>query len=128
MTDLHEAPAAALADASPHATPGTTSEAPALDLDKLMAFVFKAVDEVGATLNTALVVLGDKLGYYRAMADSRPVSPAQLAHATGTDEHYVREWLNGQAAGGYVDYDAASGTYVLPPEQANALTEPSSPA
>lgn len=128
MTDLHEAPAAALAEAPAPTTTGTTSEVPALDLDKLMAFVFKAVDEVGATLNTALVVLGDKLGYYRAMADSRPITPAQLAHETATDEHYAREWLNGQAAGGYVDYDAASGTYVLPPEQANALTEPSSPA
>jgi hypothetical protein len=103
-------------------------EAPALDMDKLMAFVFKAVDEVGATLNTALVVLGDKLGYYRSLADSGPSTPAQLARATATDEHYAREWLNAQAAGGYVTYDADSGTYTLPPEQANALTEPSSPA
>ena len=103
-------------------------EAPVLDMDKLMAFVFKAVDEVGATLNTALVVLGDKLGYYRSLADAGPSTPAQLASATGTDEHYAREWLNAQAAGGYVTYDADSGTYTLPPEQANALTEPSSPA
>ena len=53
-------------------------QAPTIDVDKLMAFVFKAVDEVGATLNTALVVLGDKLGYYTAMA-AGPVTPAQLA-------------------------------------------------
>ena len=102
-------------------------EAPALDMDKLMAFVFKAVDEVGATLNTALVVLGDKLGYYRTMADTGPTTPSQLARATNTEEHYAREWLNAQAAGGYVEYDAESGTYTLPPEQANALTEVDSP-
>src|ERR1044072_932456 len=57
----------------------TTHEAPTIDVDKLMAFVFKAVDEVGATLNTALVVLGDKLGYYQAMADSGPTTASRLA-------------------------------------------------
>ncbi len=102
-------------------------QAPAIDLDKLMAFVFKAVDEVGATLNTALVVLGDKLGYYTTMADG-PVTPMQLAEATGTGEPYAREWLNAQAAGGFVDYDATTHCYTLPPEHAAALTDPSSPA
>jgi SAM-dependent methyltransferase len=103
-------------------------DAPTIDTDKLMAFVFKAVEEVGATLNTALVVLGDKLGYYQSLAGSGPTTPAQLAHATATDEHYAREWLNAQAAGGYVEYDAETGTYRLPPEQASALTDPDSPA
>ncbi len=102
-------------------------QAPTIDVDKLMAFVFKAVDEVGATLNTALVVLGDKLGYYTAMA-AGAVTPGQLAATTGTGEPYAREWLNAQAAGGYVGYDAATGRYTLPPEQAAALTDPSSPA
>ena len=102
-------------------------QAPTLDVDKLMAFVFKAVDEVGATLNTALVVMGDKLGYYTTMAVG-PVTPARLAEATGTGEPYAREWLNAQAAGGYVEYDADTGRYTLPPEQAAALTDPSSPA
>ena len=106
----------------------TIHEAPALDVDKLMAFVFKAVDEVGATLNTALVVMGDKLGYYQAMADSGPTTASRLAQQTSTDEHYAREWLNAQAAGGYVEYDATTGHYTLPPEQAAALTDPSSPA
>jgi len=99
-----------------------------IDTDKLMQFVFRAVDEVGATLNTALVVLGDRLGLYRALAGAGPLSPAELAERTGTAERYVREWLNAQAAGGYVEYDPDGGRYTLPPEQAVALTDPDSPA
>src|SRR3954447_4642805 len=99
-----------------------------IDPDKLMGFVFKVVGEVGATLNTALVVMGDELGYYRALADGTPTTPAELAEQTGTSEHYAREWLNAQAAGGYVEYDASSRRYTLPAEHAAALTDPSSPA
>ena len=99
-----------------------------LDLEKLQNFVFRAVDEVGATLNTALVVMGDKLGLYRALAGAGPLTPAELAERTGCAERYVREWLNAQAAGGYVEYEADSGRYVLPPEQAMALTDEESPA
>jgi len=106
----------------------TVDQAVAIDGDKLMQFVFRAVDEVGATLNTALVVMGDRLGLYRALAGAGPLSPAELAGRTGTAERYVREWLNAQAAGGYVEYDPDSGRYTLPPEQAVALTEPDSPA
>jgi SAM-dependent methyltransferase len=107
----------------------TTIEQPrALDPDKLMSFVFRAVDEVGATLNTALVVMGDKLGLYRAMADAGPLSPAELAARTGTTERYIREWLNAQAAGGFVEYEPESGRYTLPPEQTVALTDDTSPA
>ena len=99
-----------------------------VDGDKLMQFVFRAVDEVGATLNTALVVMGEKLGLYRELAGAGPLSSAELAERTGTAERYVREWLNAQAAGGYVAYDPDSGRYSLPPEQAVALTDSSSPA
>jgi len=107
----------------------STIEQPvAIDGEKLMQFVFRAVDEVGATLNTALVVMGDRLGLYKALAGAGPLSPAELAERTGTAERYVREWLNAQAAGGYVAYDPDSGRYTLPPEQAAALTDPSSPA
>jgi SAM-dependent methyltransferase len=106
----------------------TIGEAVEIDGDKLMQFVFRAVDEVGATLNTALVVMGDRLGLYRALAGAGPLSPAELAERTGTAERYVREWLNAQAAGGYVEYDPDSGRYTLPPEQAVALTDPGSPA
>jgi SAM-dependent methyltransferase len=105
-----------------------TDEAPALDPDKLMSFVFRAVDEVGATLNAALVVMGDKLGLYRGLAGAGPLTPAELAERTDTAERYVREWLNAQAAGGFVDYDPASGRYTLPPEQTVALTDETSPA
>ena len=105
-----------------------TQETRALDPDKLMAFVFRAVGEVGATLNTALVVMGDKLGLYRALAGSGPLTPSELAERTGVAERYVREWLNAQAAGEFVDYDPDSGRYALPPEQAVALTDESSPA
>ncbi|GAA3707128.1 class I SAM-dependent methyltransferase [Microlunatus aurantiacus] len=98
------------------------------DPDKVMAFVNRAIEEVGATLNAGLVVLGDRLGYYRAMAAHGPVDAAALAAATSTAEPYVREWLNGQAAGGFVDYDPATRTYTLPVEHAIALTDESSPA
>ena len=104
------------------------NEPATVDADKLMAFVFRVVEEVGATLNSALVVLGDRLGLYRAMAGAGPLTSEELAKRTGTVERYVREWLNAQAAGGYVDYSPATGRYILPPEQAVALTDSSSPA
>jgi SAM-dependent methyltransferase len=106
----------------------STDQTPAVDMDKLMEFVFRVVGEVGATLNTALVVMGDQLGLYRALAGAGPLSPAELADRTGTAERYVREWLNAQAAGGFVIYDPDSGRYTLPPEQAMALTDESCPA
>ena len=106
----------------------TVHEPVTIDTDKLMSFVFRAVDEVGATLNTALVVMGDKLGLYRALAGAGPLSPAELASRTGISERYAQEWLNAQAAGAYLDYDPDSGRYLLPPEQAAALTDENSPA
>jgi SAM-dependent methyltransferase len=106
----------------------TTGASTEVDTDKLMQFVFRAVDEVGATLNAALVVMGDKLGFYRDLAANGPSTPAQLAKRTGTAEPYVREWLNAQAAGAYVTYDPATELYTLPPEQAVALTVEDSPA
>ena len=99
-----------------------------LDAAKLEQFVFRAVDEVGATLNAALVVMGDRLGLYRALAGAGALTPAELAARTGTAERYVREWLNAQAAGGYVDYHPAKGAYSLPPEQAVAFCDADSPA
>lgn len=100
---------------------------PALDEEKLMGFVFGAVGEIGATLNAGLVVMGDELGYYRTLAEG-PTTPAALAQTTQTGEKYAREWLNAQAAGGYLDYDPTTGQYSIAPEQAVALTDSSSPA
>jgi len=99
-----------------------------VDGDKLHQFVFRAVEEVGATLNAALVVMGDRLGLYRALADSGALTSAELATATATAERYVREWLGAQAAGGFVAYDPQTGRYSLPPEQRVALTDADSPA
>jgi SAM-dependent methyltransferase len=106
----------------------TTQPRATLDEERLHAFVFRAVEEVGATLNAALVVMGDKLGLYRALVDGGPQRPAELAERAGVAERYVREWLNAQAAGGFVAYDSEAGRYWLEPEQANAFTETDSPA
>jgi len=106
----------------------TTASPSAVDHDKLMAFVFRAVEEVGATLNAALVVMGDKLGLYRALAGAGGLTSGELAERAGVAERYVREWLNAQAAGGYVEYDPAEDRYTLPAEQAIAFTDEDSPA
>jgi SAM-dependent methyltransferase len=91
-------------------------------------FVGKAFGDLAGALTASLVVIGDKLGLYRAMAGAGPLTPAELATKTGTGERYVREWLSGQAASGYVTYDAASGRYSLPDAHAVALTDEDSPA
>src|ERR687894_81580 len=104
------------------------TEQPPLDAAKLEQFVFRAVDEVGATLNAALVVMGDRLGLYRALAGAGALTPVGLAARCGAQERYVREWLHAQAAGGYVAYHPEDGTFSLPPEQAVALTDEDSPA
>ncbi|MFL5244359.1 MAG: class I SAM-dependent methyltransferase [Gemmataceae bacterium] len=100
----------------------------AIDEAKLNEFMGKAVGDIGAGMSAALVLLGDKLGLYKALAKSGPLTPAELAQRTGTTERYVREWLNNQAAGGYVNYDAATAKYALSEEQAAALADESSPA
>jgi SAM-dependent methyltransferase len=92
------------------------------DQPKLDAFMGKVVADMGAAMHAALIVVGDKLGLYKAMAGAGGLTAAELAAKTGTAERYVREWLNANAASGYVTYDAASGRYELPPEQAFALT------
>jgi SAM-dependent methyltransferase len=99
-----------------------------VDDGKLEQFVLRAVDEVGATLNAALVVMGDRLGLYRGLAGAGALTPGELASRTGTAERYVREWLNAQAAGGYVDYHPAEGAYSLPPEHAVAFCDEDSAA
>src|SRR3954470_17346391 len=98
-----------------------------LDEAKVGEFVGQVVGELGATLNAALVVIGDQLGLYKAMDGAGGMTPGELAERTGTSERYVREWLNAQAAGGYVEYDPAERRYTLPPEHAVALADEKSP-
>ena len=103
-------------------------ETPAVNMDKLMAFLGQVIGELGATVNAGLIVIGDRLGLYKAMAGAGPITSTELAEKTRTSERYVREWLNAQAAGGFVTYDPATKRYELPPEQAMALADEDSPA
>lgn len=99
-----------------------------VDQQKLDVFLGQVVGELGAAMNAALVIIGEKLGLYKAMAGAGPMTPAQLAAKTETDERYVREWLCAQAAGGFVEYDPGAQTFTLPDEQAFALAVEDSPA
>jgi ubiquinone/menaquinone biosynthesis C-methylase UbiE len=98
----------------------------AIDQDRLMEFLHRFVGDLGAAVAAGNVVIGDRLGLYRALAE-RPQRAADLATRTGTAPRYVEEWLRGQAAGGYVRYDPADDTYSMTEEQAFALTDPNGP-
>jgi 2-polyprenyl-3-methyl-5-hydroxy-6-metoxy-1,4-benzoquinol methylase len=106
-----------------------STAAPSMPIDdaKLNAFMGKAVGDMGAAMHAVTILIGDRVGLYKAMADSRPVTAADLAKRSGLHERYVREWLNANAASGYIAYDAAARTYTLPPEQALALAVEDSP-
>ncbi len=98
----------------------------ALNEDKLHAFLGRALVDLGGAVNAVLMSIGDELGLYRALT-SGALTSAELARKTGTVERYVREWLNCQAAGGYVDYDQATERYSLSEEQALCLANPNGP-
>jgi SAM-dependent methyltransferase len=98
----------------------------AIDEARLTAFLNRFVGDLGATMAAGNIVVGDRLGLYRALAGG-PLRPQELAERTGTAPRYVEEWLRGQAAGGYVEYDPQAGTYHLTEEQAFALTNPDGP-
>ena len=95
----------------------------AVDMDKLHEFLDKFVADLGATVAAGNVVIGHSLGLYKALAPE-PASAEELAARTGTSPRYITEWLRGQAAGGYIEYDAATDTYSMTQEQAFALTNP----
>jgi SAM-dependent methyltransferase len=95
---------------------------------QVQEFVQKAFGDIGGALTTALVLIGDQLGLYRALAAKGPATPAELAKRTDTTERYVREWCAGQAAAGYLTYDPATSRYTLPEAHACALTDEESPA
>jgi SAM-dependent methyltransferase len=105
----------------------TTVQTREINEDKMHQFLGKVVGDFGASLSSSLAYIGQKLGLYKRLATDGPLTPAELAERTTTNERYVREWLVTQAAGGYVEYDAATGRYALTPEQAVALTDEESP-
>jgi SAM-dependent methyltransferase len=100
----------------------------AIDQARMDELLGRAVVDIGATMHAACVVIGDRLGLYRALADEGPLTAGDLARRTGTSERYVREWLASQAAGGYVTYEPGEGTFSLSEEQALALADEGSPA
>jgi SAM-dependent methyltransferase len=98
-----------------------------VDEKKLKELLEKVTSDIGISLSSALVFIGQKLGLYKAMADAGPLSITEIAARSGTVERYVREWLINQVAIGYVEYDSTSDKYVLPPEQALLLSDERSP-
>jgi ubiquinone/menaquinone biosynthesis C-methylase UbiE len=105
----------------------STAHVAAIDMNKLNAFIGQFVTDLGASVHTGMVVIGEKLGLYKALADG-PMSSAQLAAKTDTDERYLREWLSSQAAGGYITYDSNADKFSLTEEQAFTLADEHSPA
>jgi len=105
----------------------STTLVPAVDMNKLNAFIGQFVTDLGAAVHAGMVVIGEKLGLYKALADE-PLSSSELAAKTKTDERYLREWLASQAAGGYITYDEKTGKFSLSGEQAFALADEDSPA
>jgi Methyltransferase domain/Rv2258c-like winged HTH domain len=98
-----------------------------LDMNKLEPLLGTMVNELGAAANAALVLTGDKLGLYRALAAGGALTPSELAGKTGTHERYIREWLSAQAASGFVTFDASAGRFTLSPEQAAVFADEESP-
>jgi len=105
----------------------STTHVPVINTDKLNAFIGQFVTDLGAAVHTGMVVLGEKLGLYKALA-SGAMSSAELAARTQTDERYLREWLSSQAAGGYITYDKKTNKFSLSEEQAFTLAFEESPA
>ncbi len=99
----------------------------AVDMDKFNSFLGRFVGDLGAAVHAGMVVIGEKLGLYKTLATA-PMTSAELAAKTSTDERYVREWLSSQAAGGYVTYDATTHKFYLTEEQAFTLANEDSPA
>ena len=99
-----------------------------MDMDKLNALLGKMVVELGACYAGAGVIIGDKLGLYKALGSGGAMTSAQLAQQTGTAERYIREWLSTQAASGYIEFDKVAKTFHLTPEQVMVFADVNSPA
>jgi SAM-dependent methyltransferase len=105
----------------------TTATTTAIDPQRLEAFVNRAIQDIAAAYGGVMVGLGHKLGLYRALAGAGPLTSRELARRSGCAERYVREWLNAQAAAGYIDHHAVSDSFELSPEQAFVLADEDSP-
>lgn len=104
-----------------------TVDLTAIDETQLHEFVGRFITDLGAAHHAATVVVGDRVGLYRALADTGPANPAEVARAAGCDERYTHEWLNAQAASGYCEYDPQTGRYHLTAVQQACLAEESLP-
>ncbi|HUN88590.1 MAG TPA: class I SAM-dependent methyltransferase [Terriglobales bacterium] len=105
----------------------STAQAPTINIDKLNAFIGQFVSDLGASAHAGMVVIGEKLGLYKALATG-PMNSAELAAKTNTDERYLREWLASQAAGGYITYDPKTDKFSLSEEQVFTMANEDSPA
>lgn len=97
------------------------------DQERTLAFAMRTINDIAAGYTGVMVSLGSRLGLYRALAGAGPLNAAEVAARAGCAERYVREWLNAQAASGYIGYHAVSDTYELAPEQAAVLADEESP-
>jgi hypothetical protein len=113
-----------------NAAPGQLSPAaaPAINDDRLQELIGRVLVDFGATYLAPLIVIGDRLGLYKALAERGPCTSMELAVATGTAERYVREWLNAHAASHFITYHATQGRYSLSAEQAMVFAHEDSPA
>src|SRR5262249_14722803 len=106
---------------------GEKGPMPAIDQEKMEKFVGRMLQDLGGAMLVPLVLIGDRLGLYKAMCDGGALTPEELAKRTGTAERYVREWLSANAAAGYVEYDPTAGRFTLPAEQAAVFAADDSP-
>src|SRR3954449_5395682 len=110
-------------------TSSSSLTANTIDQTKLGEFMMKAVGDMASSLGAMMIILGDRLGLYKAMAKSaRPVTSKELSAQTNTAERYIREWLASQAAAGYITYNPIDKKFFLPPENAMVLANEDSPA
>lgn len=98
----------------------------AIDEAKFSALIDRMITEMGVVFGSSLVLVGDRLGLYKALVELGPATSPELAKHTGTFERYVREWLAAQAAAGYVSYDHETGRYFMTEEQAMVFADETS--
>src|SRR4051795_4952641 len=109
-------------------TSSSSLTANTIDQTKLGEFMMKAVGDMATSFGAMMIILGDRLGLYKAMAESGPITSKELSGQTNTAERYIREWLASQAAAGYITYNPEDKKFFLPPENAMVLANEDSPA